>query len=139
MRAISDRTFAALTIIAEAGGEPYLGKVAVGEVIRRRAKLKFLSDGTIIGTCFAGKQFSVWNDDKQDNALAIRVLQTDDLSLGFQDAMRAWDASETSTLVPDAVNYYRARGPDAILPAWLDEFDLVGSIGKHDFLKRKKP
>lgn len=136
MRAISDNTFAALTVLAEAGGEPYLGKVAVGEVIRRRMKLRFFSDGTVMGTCFARLQFSVWNDDKQDNALAIRTLQSDDMTIGYQDSMRAWLASETSTLVPDAVQYYN---PDTVLPSWLDEFIPVATINKHVFLKRKNP
>lgn len=134
MRVIPDDYFAALTIIAEAGGEPHDGKVAVGEVIRHRMAAKFFSDGSVIGTCFLRMQFSVWDDDVGDNALAIRVLKTEVSDPVFLDCLNAWEESETSNLVPDAVQYY---APGKVLPAWLPDFTLVNSIGHHDFLKRK--
>lgn len=137
MRVIPDDAFAAITIRSEAEGEPYEGKVAVGEVIRRRIRQRFYSDGTVIGTCFLRMQFSVWNDDKQDNARAIKMLNSDDADPYFLDCLAAWKESSGSVLVPNCVQYYRANGPGAVLPAWVGDFDFVRTIGHHDFLKRK--
>jgi spore germination cell wall hydrolase CwlJ-like protein len=134
MRAIPDAIFAAMTILAEAEGEPYHGQIAVGEVLRRRMRTKFFSDGTVIGTCFLRRQFSIWNDDPQDNARAIKILQADDGELMFRQCLSAWKDSATSNLAPDAVQYYNPR---TSTPGWVDEFEFVISIGHHDFLRRK--
>ncbi|MDQ6892191.1 MAG: cell wall hydrolase [Acidobacteriota bacterium] len=134
MRVISDDAFAALTIKAEAGGELYVGKVCVGETFRERMRQGFFSDGTVIGTCFLRLQFSVWNDDKQDNALAIRVLKTDDVDPVYQECLRAWLESEHSHNVPGAVQYYNPR---VVLPAWVDEFEKVATVGNHVFMRKR--
>lgn len=134
MRVISDDAFAAITIRSEAEGEPHEGKVAVGEVIRRRMRQRFFSDGTVIGTCFLRMQFSVFNDDRDDNARAITMLQSDDSDPTFLDCLDAWRESAASVLVPECVQYYN---PKKKVPNWLGDFILVRSIGNHDFLKRR--
>lgn len=134
MRAISDETFAAITILSEAEGESHDGKIAVAEVIRNRMRQRFFSDGTVIGTCFLRLQFSVWNDDPMDNRRAVRMLSIDDCDPRFLDALTAWRESGDTSLVPYAVQYYN---PKLVHPAWAGDFDWVRSIGNHSFLKRK--
>lgn len=135
MRIISDESFAAITILAEAEGEPFEGKIAVGEVIRERMRQRFFSDGTVIGTCFLRLQFSIWNDDKQDNARAIKILQTDYVYPIYQECLRAWIQSANSYLVPAAVQYFN---PHVVFPSWHGDFDEVRTIGNHVFMKRKR-
>lgn len=55
---MDDRTLLAVCIADEAGREPHVGKVAVGLVVMNRARLKFMSDGTIPGTVLRKDQFS---------------------------------------------------------------------------------
>lgn len=43
---VPDDTWAILTIIGEAAGEPYVGQLAVAEVIRNRMRQRYASDGT---------------------------------------------------------------------------------------------
>lgn len=135
MRVIPDEVFAALTIRAEAEGEPHAGKVAIGEVIRERMRQRFFSDGTVMGTCFLRLQFSIWNDDKQDNLRAVAMLKTEYEDPAFRECVKAWIESENTKIVPSAVQYYN---PHVVMPSWLDDFTLVAKIGNHDFLKRKR-
>ncbi len=134
MRVISDDAFAACTIKAEAGGEIYQGQVAVGEVIRERQRTGFFSDGTVIGTCLRAKQFSVYNQDPQDNLLAIRTLESDDSDPVYQSCLKAWVESAMSSNAPECVEYY---APAVVIPYWLGDFIPVVKIGHHIFLKRK--
>ncbi len=134
MRVVSDETFAAITIRAEAEGEPHEGKVAVGEVIRRRMRERFFSDGTVVGTCFRRLQFSIWNDDLQDNTRAIKMLHSDDADPVYVDCLLAWRESNDSGLVPGAVQYFN---PAVVMPSWLPAFVHVRTIGNHDFLRRR--
>lgn len=46
---ISPDALGICTLWQEARGEPYQGKVAVGEVIRERMRRRYASDGTVAG------------------------------------------------------------------------------------------
>lgn len=133
MRLISDEALAVITIWQEANGEPYIGKVAVGEVILRRKKLKLFSDGSIAGTVAHRKQFSGWNDDPQNNALLIRSLRIDDSWPQVQACVNAWrEAVGGSSYSNGATHYFN---PKIVTPAWAAEMIKVASIGNHDFYR----
>lgn len=133
MRLVPDEVWAAITIVQEAAGEPYEGKVAVGEVIRRRTESHFQSDGTVAGTVLHSYAFSGWNT--KPDFLRIRTAQLDDGDDVVQDALRAWRESESSLVVPDAY-YYCNLGVLPAKPAWATEAALVRQVGRHTFFRR---
>lgn len=114
------------TIWQEAAGEPYEGKVAVGEVIRRRMRLKYASRGTVASTVLAPMQFSGWN---AASPIRARSCEAQLESPVVQECKRAWEESETSNLVPDAVLYHA----DYVAPDWAKRVKLVKKIGRHLF------
>lgn len=132
MRLVSDEALAVVTIMQEAAGEPYEGKLAVAEVIRRRAERRFQSDGTVAGTVLRAYQFSGWNT-KPDH-LRIRTVQLHDTDRGVEDATKAWRQSALVSVVPDAVLYCNLD----ILPSppsWATEAKFVKQIGHHSFYR----
>lgn len=141
MRLISEETLAVITIMQEAEGESYLGKLAVAEVIRNRMKLRYASDGTISGTVLRAKQFSGWNASgtKSDphNLFRIRSVQIDSDDPMVKDCFRAWhEAQAGSDTVKGAVLYYN---PDPrlvpVTPEWAkpDSAKQVAEVGRHVF------
>ena len=114
------------TIKQEAEGEPYEGKVAVGEVIRRRTKLKYASQGTIASTVLAPLQFSGWNTGSPVRVKSCEAQIEDPI---VQECRRAWVESETSNLVPGAVLYHA----NYIKPSWAKSVKFVKQIGRHLF------
>ena len=73
----SDEALAVSTIWQEARGEPFLGKLAVAQVIRNRVLLKYNSDGTVAGTVLAPYQFSGWNTKDPNRVISV-LIDTDD-------------------------------------------------------------
>lgn len=131
-RILSDDQGGALTIKGEAEGESYLGKVCVGESIRERMRTLFFSNGTVFGTIFRNRQYSTWNADAANR---IRILRTDSTDPVYLECMRAWYESAYTKNVPGAVQYY---APRVVVPTWLDDFELVRTVGNHEFLRRKR-
>lgn len=113
-----------LTIMLEAAGEPIEGQVAVGEVIRNRARLRGLSFEQV---CLQRKQFSCWNSMTQARARIARSSGEE-----FQRAARAWAQSEHSRLVPGATHYYAYK---LVTPYWAKRFRHVATIGAHRFME----
>jgi spore germination cell wall hydrolase CwlJ-like protein len=135
VRLISDDALGVLTVWAEAEGESLMGKIAVAEVIQRRAWRRYNSDGTIAGTVARRFQFSFFNDDPQNNARLIRALQLDDSNQVVVDCREAWMRAKIGpAVVPDAVLYYAAGTP---VPSWAVNCTPVGQIGTHLFFKVK--
>ena len=131
MRAVPDEVWAVLTLIGEARGESYLGKVAVAEVIRNRMTRKFLSDGTVVGTVLKPYQFSCWNTN-DGNRLVI--ARTDLATPAYRECLRAWEESLTTISTQGAVAYLNpAILPQ--LPSWYDETKVTLKEGHHVFLK----
>ena len=132
MRLISEDALAVVTIMQEAAGEPYVGKVAVAEVIRNRMQMKYSSDGTVAGTVLRAKQFSGWNTADPGR---IRNIRADDDDAVVRECMRAWEeAKHGSDTVANAVLYYNKKlVPDT--PEWaLPESAIhVATVGQHDF------
>ena len=138
MKLILPDALGAMCIWAEAEGEPYNGKIAVGEVIRNRMRLRYTSDGTVAGTIAKRFQFSFWNDDAVNNARLIRALNLDDESKVVAECMNAWHDSANTRLVPDAVLYYATS---IAPPMWATAPDVsfVKTIGKHNFFSVTRP
>src|SRR5689334_304516 len=122
MRLLSPDALAAITILQEAEGEPYEGKIAVGEVIRRRMALQFMSNGTVQGTVLRPLQFSGWNATAANR---IRTAAADDSDFVVGKCVSAWNDSATSSLVPGAVSYYSI---DIAAPGWTKGMVFVGQI-----------
>lgn len=140
MRLISEEALAVVTIMQEAEGEPYLGKLAVAEVIRNRMNKLYASDGTVSGTVLRPLQFSGWNAKDPGR---VRSVRADSDGAIVKDCIRAWnEARAGSNTVHGAVLYYspsalKAMGipePDWALP---DSADEVAVVGKHHFFVPK--
>lgn len=131
MRLVSDDAIAIITLVQEVAGEPYDGKLAVAEVIRRRMRLGFQSDGTVAGTLLRAYAFSGWNT--KPDFLRIRTIQLHDSDAGVQDCARAWREGATSNLVPQAVNYVNL---DIAHPDWATPDRFVAKVGHHSFYRR---
>lgn len=134
MRLVSEEALAVITIMQEAAGEPYVGKVAVAEVIRNRMQLKYASDGTVSGTVLRAKQFSGWNTSDPGR---IRNVRADDDDEVVRECMRAWEeAKHGSDTVKGAVLYYN---PDPrlvpVTPDWAKPHSAkqVAEVGHHVF------
>lgn len=134
VRLITEDALAIVTIMQEAAGEPYAGKLAVAEVIRNRMQQKYSSDGTVSGTVLRPKQFSGWNTSDPGR---IRTVRADDEHHIVQDCIKAWEeAKRGSQTVGGAVLYYN---PDPRLvpvrPDWAKPIHatMVAEIAHHIF------
>jgi len=128
--------FAVSTIIAEAGNQPLNGMIAVAEVIRERARRRYNSDGSIIGTLLHPYQFSCWNHDLNSRRLMIRSINS--LALlnpipqpNVKLAVEAWAKSKTTNLTNKAVLYHTQW----ISPNWTKNLKVIKTvqIGDHLF------
>ena len=132
MRLITEEALAIVTIMQEAAGEPYAGKLAVAEVIRNRMQKKYASDGTVSGTVLRPLQFSGWNAKDPGRVRSVRI-DTDDRIV--QDCVKAWqEAQAGSDTVKGSVLYYNPsiiqETPEWALP---DSAIPVAVVGQHHF------
>lgn len=135
---IDDLTLMAGTVLMEAGGESFEGKVAVAWVIvNRDAKTKDEGLDDVVWSPF---QFSAWNtDNKMRAALQTRMLHEPAL---WNECMKA-GAAALWGFIPDpthGANMYlnpaltkQIRG--GTLPDWYDASKVTAVIGHHEFLK----
>jgi hypothetical protein len=130
VRLIADETFGKITAWAEARGEPFDGQVAVCEVIQRRARMRYFSDGTIFGTVTRPSQFSCWSA-KDPNYLKMFVIDSSDPVVNQISV--AWDRAKAGPeMIPGALLYANLSIlPTA--PTWADPAKLVAAIGHHSF------
>lgn len=132
MRLITEEALAVVTIMQEAAGEPYTGKLAVAEVIRNRMNKKYASDGTVSGTVLRPLQFSGWNAKDPGR---IRTVRSDSDDTAVKECIRAWhEALGGSDTVHGAVLYYNpsiiTEPPEWALP---DSAIPVAVVGQHHF------
>lgn len=124
----------ALTLMGEAEGEPYTGKVMVAEVIINRAQVGKQSLKTV---CLAPKQFSCWNGKRSEKLIAR--LPT----LEKQASNQAWkDCKQIAVMVckPDYKTSTRAThyfNPEKCNPKWAKAMWICASVGNHLFLREK--
>src|SRR3989304_8325421 len=92
-RLVSDRVWGLMTLMQEAQGEPYATKLGCAEVILRRTRLKYMSDGTVASTCLWPLQFSGWNALDATPAYKERIecAKIDDQDPVVMECMRAWE------------------------------------------------
>lgn len=139
MRVVNEDTWGIMNILAEARGEPFEGQVAVGISVRERMRLRYASDGTVVGTVWAPSQFS-WtlSTDEQRQ----RVLSADDEEEAWITAKLAWEQSEGSDLLPKGTVHYYAAFLDkkGKAPRWAKSprLQFVRQIGGHKFYKLKE-
>lgn len=129
MRVIPDDVHGALAVYAEARGESFTGQLAVANVIRERMRLKYASDGTVVGTVWRPMQFSWTNSGDPQRG---QVLAVDDTNPGWKVAKRAWKQSKDHTVLPPHTVLYHS---DAVKPYWAKAktVKFVRAIGHHLF------
>lgn len=126
---VIDLDFLARTVMAEAEGESYEGKVAVAAVIYNRARDPKWWGVTIIDACLTSKQFSAWNDNNpRRNKIGEWHLGQESFRECFQAAVEAFDRDPTH-----GANHYFAHG--IVAPRWADGLPAQ-VIGNHSFIKR---
>ena len=128
MNVVSPDALAIITIWQEAQGEPYNGKVAVGEVIRNRMLRAYSSDGTVAGTVARPWQFSGW----EDRRYLIRALKLNDMDPIAQECIRAWNQSRDTDWTKGAVLYCNLEVL-SVRPTWAKEEKEIVKIGHHTF------
>lgn len=132
-RLITDDIWGILTVWQEAQGEPYIGKVAVAEVILRRTAKKMCSTGSVASTVLWAKQFSGWNSTDPTRIKSAKLCYD---TKGVQECMNAWqEAKQGSNYAPGAMYYYN---PAVVSPPWAAKMVKVTSIGNHLFLKESR-
>ena len=127
MRLISEDALAIVTIWQEARGEPYEGKLAVGEVIRNRMKRNYFSNGSVSGTVLRDYQFSGWNVGDPNR---ISSIQIDDSDATVRECISSWKESNNSTFANGAVLYCNLH---LAHPSWAKPEKMVAEIGNHTF------
>ena len=126
---VTDFDFVARTVMAEAEGEDYEGKVAVAAVIYNRARNPRWWGVSVKDSCLTAKQFSAWNDDSsRRNKIGEWTLENRTFRESFMAAVDAYDRDPTS-----GADHYFAH--DIVKPSWAEGFH-VRVIGNHTFLKR---
>jgi spore germination cell wall hydrolase CwlJ-like protein len=128
----------AATLYAECEGEPWAGKVMVGEVMAVRASER---NQTLKTICLAPKQFTAWNDktmaqmEAQVNAWEKQVNN------------QAWKDCKTIAAmickagyeVTSTANHYlnpKTANPKTV-KKWKKEMTLVAVVGNHNFYRAK--
>jgi len=129
VRVIPDDVHGAMAVWAEARGEPYEGKIAVANTIRERMRLKYASDGSVVGTVWRPAQFS-WTLSTDPNR--DRTLKVDDEDPSWQESVRAWAESAVRQVVPAGTVLYHAVGT---FPYWAKakSVKFVKQVGRHLF------
>ena len=126
---IQPSSLAITTIWQEARNEPYIGKVAVGEVIRERMRRRYSSDGSVAGTVGRPYQFSGW---KITDPNFLPSLYIDDFDPVVVECIKAWWESILSKYSKGAVLYCNLSTV-GVRPNWAKEENVVVKIGGHTF------
>lgn len=155
---MDDLTLLALCVWSESRGEPDDGKAAVARVVLNRKRLRYTSDGTMVGTVLAKDQFSgFWFDmvdgkyarvchtleDAQARAgtLLAEAIKTDVWSdcrgVATDVTNDSYVAADGYTEMTDEVVLYLnpAIINPAHMPSWASAENRVCTIGHHEFFK----
>jgi N-acetylmuramoyl-L-alanine amidase len=132
MRLLTEEAIILMTLWAEARGEPLEGMLAVAEVIRRRTKLHYNSDGSLTDTCTRNAQFSCWNNDDEQRPMMFRLTDQEPLVMRLGEV---WENSEFTDYSNGAVLYYSpaAMKPTGSVPWWAPKCRKVAEVGPHVF------
>lgn len=121
-----DEVIAVETIALEARNQPFIGQVAIGEVIRQRMLERRQSVAEVV---FQPKQFSCWNSMWE----ATETLRTLPPQV-IQRAWRAWHTSASTSYARGANLYYNPR---LAKPRWANSRRVheTAVIGDHRFMR----
>ena len=128
-----DKILLARAIFAEAAGELYSGKVAVGWVVRNRVESKKFPN-TYWGVIFQRAQFSGVNSKLWKLTYDLKKMTPYQLSM-WQDCLKiAQDVIEGRVSDPTngSDHYYN---PSLVSLSWAKKMKLTVMIGNHLFLK----
>ena len=130
----------AVTIYAEARGEPYIGQISVAYTLVNRATKK-----SICKVALAPKQYSVFNNNPKLRAIALSPTlepkQKNEIDVVAW--LQAMEVAETVLRkeTPDHSNgatHYVAYKSLNHIPRWTYIFKKTSKIGNHTFFKEKK-
>lgn len=130
MELIGGWCLAVATVLGEAGGEPFDGKVAVAMTIRNRMRLKYASNGTVAGTVLRPLQFSLWNTSDPGRVRVCSVTLDDS---HVQECMRAWARSDDNPPPLGGFEKVVLYHADYVSPPWAARARFVRKIGRHLF------
>jgi len=121
-----------LTVVMEAGGEPYEGKLGVAYVVINRGD-------SIPDTIFRGYQFSCWNTESPTR-MNLDIIPDLVLMEAYKASVAAYfklvdDPTKGATHYLNEEITRKMRG--GTLPGWFDESKVTARIEKHTFLKLK--
>jgi N-acetylmuramoyl-L-alanine amidase len=124
---LTDLDYVARTVMAEAEGETYEGKVAVAAVIYNRVNHPGWWGTTIKDACLTSKQFSAWNDENpRRNKIGEWTLENRTFRMCLRAAIEAIDRDPTH-----GADHYFAH--NQVFPDWAEGKPVV-VIGRHSFL-----
>ena len=126
---LTDLDYVARTVMAEAEGESYEGKVAVAAVIYNRARTPRWWGVTIKDACLTSKQFSAWNDD---NPRRNKIGEWELNHPVFRQCMRAAVEAIDNDPTHGSDHYF---AHDVVSPDWADDMPVF-IIGRHSFIRR---
>jgi spore germination cell wall hydrolase CwlJ-like protein len=133
LKQLPDVKVVALTLLAEAEGEPYPGKLMVAEVIKNRANKNCRS---VREVCLSPMQFSSWNTGTQKRRLVARLKHLKN-SQAWKDCVTLAEQickQDYKTTTP-ATHYYN---PAKCSPKWAKKMDVVAEVGNHVFFAERK-
>lgn len=114
-RLFDNDALAIATIWAEARSEPAEGKIAVGEVILNRMRLRYFSKGRVASTVFHALQFSCFNSD---NPWRDSIFDLEWGSPAVEECREAWRLAQSSQSVGAAVLYHTVAAPPGYENHW---------------------
>jgi len=117
VRNMTDREVLARTIEAEARGESYEGKVAVGAVIANRVNNPNRYNSTIKGVILADGHFSAWNIETGylGGKGGISNIATKDIGNEYYEIADRIISGDYTSIAGDADHYYN---PSEANPSW---------------------
>ncbi len=139
--ALTDRKAVALTIFGEARGEGVTGMMAVGCVIRNRAKHRRVTwwGKGWRGVCLHPFQFSVWNEGDPNRGLLLAIADGQPVPNGPMSVALATAMSVAVDLIdgklPDVTKGADHYHTLDVRPAWKDDKKVVARIGAHIFYR----
>jgi len=132
---ITDVLAVALTIMAEAGGEPYAGKVMVGETI---AYNHIISGKSLAEVCLAKKKFSCWNWGYKILLKKLHKQKAFDQP-EWKDCMKVARAIHAPAYKPisSVTHFLNPKLAPDTFKRWKKKMQLVAVVGNHVFFREK--
>lgn len=125
IKKMTDEIIIAATLFAEAGGEPWAGKIMVAEVMLNRAKGR-----TLRQVCLEPRQFSCWNDRRS----MLRNIPAMQKTAAWADCLRlARTIMQPGYKVTSSATHY--ANLKLCSPQWVKGMVLVGAVGAHTFFR----